>query len=95
VRETFIFNAPTWLDEVRDPEVMEIDLGRLRAFTAPALLTMGDQSPPFFRLVVGRIAGALSHASVHTYAGAGHVPHLSHPDEYLRVVGRFIVARLT
>jgi pimeloyl-ACP methyl ester carboxylesterase len=92
VRETFIFNAPTWLDEVRDPEVMEIDLGRLRAFTAPALLTMGDQSPPFFRLVVGRIAGALSYASVHTYAGAGHVPQLSHPDEYLRVVGRFIAA---
>jgi pimeloyl-ACP methyl ester carboxylesterase len=90
VRETFIFNAPTWLDEVQDPEAMEFDLGRLRSFAAPALLTMGDQSPPFFPRVVGRVAGILPHAETHTYAGAGHVPHLSHPEEYLRVVTTFI-----
>jgi pimeloyl-ACP methyl ester carboxylesterase len=93
VRETFIFNAPTWLDEMRDPAVMALDLDRLRTFDAPVLLTMGDQSPPFFPLVVGRIAGVLSHAETHTYAGAGHVPHLSHPEEYLRVVTGFIEAR--
>lgn len=94
VRETFIFNGPTWLDEMRDPDVMELDLGRLHDFAVPALLTMGDQSPSFFPLVVDRIAGALPHAETHTYAGAGHVPHLSHPEEYLRVVTRFIEARV-
>jgi pimeloyl-ACP methyl ester carboxylesterase len=93
VRETFIFNAPTWLDEVKDPDVLELDLSRLRTFAAPALLTMGDRSPPLFPLVVGRIAGTLPHAETHTYAGAGHVPHLSHPEEYLRVVTRFMAAR--
>lgn len=90
VRETFIFNASTWLDEVQDPDAMELDLSRLRTFAAPALLTVGDQSPPFFSLVVERMVGALSQAETHTYAGAGHVPHLSHPEEYLRVVTRFI-----
>ncbi len=49
VRETFIFNTPTWLDEVQDPDVLALDLAGLRTFAAPALLTMGDQSPPFVR----------------------------------------------
>lgn len=56
VRDTFVNNAPTWLDEVHDPEAIELDLSGLRGFTAPALLTIGDQSPPFFPLVVDRIA---------------------------------------
>lgn len=90
VRDTFVFNAATWLDEVRDPEAMEIDLTRLREFSAPTLLTIGEQSPPFFALVVGRIARSLPQAATRTYAGAGHVPHLSHPEEYVRVVTQFI-----
>lgn len=90
VRDTFVFNAPTWLDEIRDPEAMETDLTRLRGFSAPTLLTVGEQSPPFFALVVGRIARSLPQAATRTYAGAGHVPHLSHPEEYVRVVTAFI-----
>jgi pimeloyl-ACP methyl ester carboxylesterase len=90
VRETFIFNAPTWLDELQDPEARELDLSRLSTFTRPLLLTMGGQSPPFFPPVVARIAAALPHAETHTYEGAGHVPHVSHPEEFLRVVAAFI-----
>jgi pimeloyl-ACP methyl ester carboxylesterase len=86
VRETFVFNAPTWLDEIRDPEALEIDLNGLRGFSAPALLTTGDQSPPFFSLVVDRITAVMPDARIRTYGGAGHVPHLSHSDEYVRVV---------
>jgi pimeloyl-ACP methyl ester carboxylesterase len=89
VRETFIFNAPTWLDEVHDPDALELDLSALSGFSAPALLTIGDQSAPFFPLVVDRIAAAMPRASLRTYAGAGHVPHLSHPEEYVRVVTDF------
>lgn len=93
VRETFVFNAPTWLDEVHDPEALELDLLGLRRFSAPALLTIGDQSAPFFPLVVDRVAAAMPHARMRTYAGAGHVPHLSHPEEYVRVVTEFITGR--
>lgn len=92
VRDTFVFNASTWLDEVRDPEVMEIDLSRLRSFSAAVLLTVGGQSPPFFSLVVDRIAEALPHAERQTFAEAGHVPHLSHPEEHVRAVTSFIKA---
>ncbi|HJU75877.1 MAG TPA: alpha/beta hydrolase [Gemmatimonadaceae bacterium] len=90
VRNTFVFNASTWLDEVRDPEVMEIELDRLHGFPAPTLLSIGERSPPFFALVAGRLARALSHAVRQTYPGAGHVPHLSHPENYVRVITEFI-----
>lgn len=90
LRETFVFNAPTWLDEFNDPGALTIELDRLRRFGVPALLTIGDQSPPFFPLVVRRVADALPGARVHTFAGAGHVPHLSHPDLFVRTVREFI-----
>ena len=89
-RDTFVFNAPTWLDELHDPEALEIDVSGLRGFAAPALLTIGDQSAPFFPLVVDRVAAAMPRAKTRTYAGSGHVPHLSHPEEYVRVVAAFI-----
>jgi pimeloyl-ACP methyl ester carboxylesterase len=90
VRETFVFNAPTWLDEVHDPEALEIDLTGLRRFAAPALLTLGDQSAPFFPPAVNRVASAMPNARTRPYVGAGHVPHLSHPAEYVEVVTEFI-----
>jgi len=93
VRETFVANAPTWLDEMHDPEALELDLGGLRAFLRPALLSTGDQSPPFFPLVIRRIASALPRAALRTYAGAGHVPHVSHPEEYVRVLTEFVKGR--
>jgi pimeloyl-ACP methyl ester carboxylesterase len=89
-RETFIFNAPTWLDEVRDPSAPSMDLKTLRGFSAPTLLTMGDQSLPFFAPVVQRIAREMPEALTHTYRGAAHVPHLSHPEEFVGVVTEFI-----
>lgn len=88
-RDIFVNNALTWLDEVQESEALDIDLNGLRDFTAPVLLTNGDQSPPFFPLVVDRIAAVMPQASVHTYGGAGHVPHQSHAEEYVRVVTAF------
>ena len=90
VKDTFVSNAATWLDEVNDKDALEMDLDGLRGFTAPALLTMGDQSPPFFPPVVERVAAAMPRAEMRTYAGAGHVPHVSHPEQYVRVVAEFI-----
>lgn len=90
VRDIFVFNAPTWLDEMRDPEVMALDVAQLRGFAAPTLLTAGDQSPPFFPAVVARIAEALPHAETRTLAKAGHVPQRSHPEEYGRIVTSFL-----
>ncbi len=53
-------------------------------------MSQGDQSPPFFEPILEQIAGALPRARRHVFPGAGHVPHLSHPDDYALVVGNFI-----
>jgi len=44
-RQTFIFNAPTWIDEMNEPEnAMRVDLARLAVFNHPVLLSEGDES---------------------------------------------------
>ncbi len=90
VRDTFIFNAPTWLDELREPQSLSLDLDRLSSFSAPTLLSVGGASPPFFPMVVERLAQALPGAQRHLFPHAGHVPHLSHPDEYVPTITGFI-----
>jgi len=90
MKKTYIFNALTWLDEIRDPEALTIDLGSLPRFSGPVRLTTGDSSPAFFRLVVDTIARNLPGAEVRTFAGAGHVPHLSHSAEYVESVTSFM-----
>jgi pimeloyl-ACP methyl ester carboxylesterase len=90
MRQTFVFNAPTWMDEVREQlSVMTVDLPRLAAFTQPLLMTRGDQSPPFFYAILDKIATAVPHVKQYTFRGAGHVPHLTHADEFVRVVTEF------
>jgi hypothetical protein len=56
MRQTFVFNASTWLDEMNEQGAFALDLGPLTAFDRPALISLGDQSPPFFRTI-------LAHAS--------------------------------
>jgi pimeloyl-ACP methyl ester carboxylesterase len=91
MRRTFVFNAPTWLDEMNEPEsVMTLDLSRLSRFTRPLLITRGDQSPPFFSAILDKIAAAVPQAQQYTFRGAGHVPHLTHAEEYVRIVTGFV-----
>lgn len=89
-RNAFTYNAPTWLDEMQEPEALAMQLDLLSNFSAPTLLTLGGNSAPFFPLVVKRVAAAIPYARQHVYPNAGHIPHLSHPDEYVHVVNGFI-----
>ena len=90
LKETFITNAPTFLDEAHDPEQLAFDLAWIKAFHGPSLLTTGDQSPPIFAPVVEKVANVLSNASVATFPGAGHIPHVTHPDAYAEALMAFI-----
>jgi pimeloyl-ACP methyl ester carboxylesterase len=89
VQQTFIKNAPTFLDEANDPEQLAFDLDWIRAFPAPVLLTTGDQSPPTFAPVVAKLADVLPNAEVVTLSGAGHIPHTTHPDAYVDAILAF------
>ena len=91
-KRTCINNAPTFLDEERDPEAGTLDLRALARFSRPALLTVGSASPPLFPPVVARVREAISGARQHTFEGAGHVPHSTHPDHYVDIVTSFVQA---
>ncbi|MER7462324.1 alpha/beta hydrolase [Streptomyces sp. NPDC097981] len=82
VRETFLTNAPTFLDEQADPQWASLDVERLSGYTGPALLTKGTESPPWFESIVSRLSEALPESKVHTFEGAGHIPHVTHPTAY-------------
>ncbi len=92
VRETFTNNGLTYVNEAEDPAWAELDIEALNDFSSPALLSEGDQSPPWFPVIIGRLAEVVQRSERHVYRGAGHVPHMTHPDEYVTTVTDFIVS---
>jgi pimeloyl-ACP methyl ester carboxylesterase len=90
VREGFIANAPTYLGELRDPDSVRVDPAQLERIEAPLLLTQGDRSPAWFAPLLDHLVEALPTAERRTIAGAGHVPAVSHPEEYASIVREFL-----
>lgn len=84
-----IANAPTFAEEMRDPTALVADVEALAALDRPVSLTQGDQSPPFFGQIIARLSEAMPQAQVKTLAGAGHLPHVTHPAEWVAVVKQF------
>jgi pimeloyl-ACP methyl ester carboxylesterase len=84
-RHLMVDNATTFLGDVRDPKLLFVNLAALAAKAMPTLITSGDQSPAWFGVIVDRLASALPHASRHRFAGAGHLPMVTHVDEYVAV----------
>ena len=74
----------------RSPNRFRSTCNDWRRSRRPPLVSLGGQSPPFFPAAVERVAAALPHARRYRFEQAGHVPHLSHPDEYVRVVTDFL-----
>ncbi len=89
-RQTFVENAPTFLDETKDPEQLAFDSAWVRGFSAPALLTSGDQSPPTFAPVVAQLAGVLPNAEAIVLQGTGHIPQVTHADAYVEAIRSFV-----
>jgi pimeloyl-ACP methyl ester carboxylesterase len=85
----FIANSDTWLDQTRDPMGANVDLEALSQFRKPSLLSYGGKSPPFFKPIIEKLAKTIPGSKVLSYAEAGHTPHISHPDEFVRRVTSF------
>ncbi|MEU6041398.1 alpha/beta hydrolase [Actinomadura sp. NPDC047616] len=62
----------------------------LGALTVPALVVVGDRDTVTGPAESGAIAAALPHARLEVLAGAGHVANQQRPDEFNRVVLRFL-----
>jgi pimeloyl-ACP methyl ester carboxylesterase len=72
---------------MRDETSLCVDTAALASTSVPLMLTRGTESPALFAAVIGEVASLVPTARVEVIEGAGHVPHSTHPDEW--------VARLT
>lgn len=88
-RERMIRNAPTFLDELRQPFRLRVDLDRLAHFDRPVLLTEGAQSPRLRGLSMDALTRALPHAERRTLAGTAHLPHVTDPENYALLMEEF------
>jgi pimeloyl-ACP methyl ester carboxylesterase len=92
-KQIMIRNAPTFLDEVRDPDGLGIDREGLAEFDAPTLLSDGDQSPAMYAKVIERLQPIFPDCERRTLQGAAHLPQLTHPAEYTEMIVDFARAR--
>jgi pimeloyl-ACP methyl ester carboxylesterase len=90
MRELFVANAPTFLDECRDPDALRMDFDPLAGFDKPTLLSSRSEARPFFGAVADTIASRIPASDRITLAGADHVPHISTPDRYAELVTGFV-----
>ncbi len=96
LREVFVGNALTFLDEAHDPDSERLDLDQLQRFDRPVLLTKGTTSPSFLIAIVDTIASVLSRFEIETIESAGHNPHQTTTGPYIDLVRRFVdAARVT
>ncbi|MGH2982578.1 MAG: alpha/beta fold hydrolase [Solirubrobacterales bacterium] len=82
-------NADTFAGELADDGWAAIDLEALGRSTVPTLLTQGDQSPPFFSKIIAQLDQAMDGAELKTLPGAGHIPQITHPADYMALIRRF------
>ena len=88
VRDKFVRNAPTFLDERRDPNQLTIDPEALSALRMPVRLTQGSESPPIFSRVIDRLERLIPNVTRETIQGAGHVPQRTTPEAYVEATKR-------
>ncbi len=86
LRHSYIRNAPTFLDELRDPDGYDLELADLDGFTETVLLTQGDGRDPMRTAVLDTIDLALPKAERHVYPGGGREPQVAEPAEFARVI---------
>jgi pimeloyl-ACP methyl ester carboxylesterase len=90
-RAIFVQNAPTFLDELQDPNVLKIGEDALSRLEIPVRLTDGSESPPVFRRAIDRLTELIPRVTRETIEGAEHVPHLTGPERYVELTRRAVL----
>lgn len=92
VKAMFVRNAPTFLDELQDPEQLWVDTEALGSVAIPVHLSQGSESPPMFARILDRLERAIPRVTRETIDGAAHVPQLTTPDAFVESTRRAIQA---
>jgi pimeloyl-ACP methyl ester carboxylesterase len=92
-QQQFLRNAERWSEEFDDPEAIRPEARGLADLLMPVLLTSGERSPPFLRRVNAALAESLRNVNVLTIPDAGHVPHITAPQQYAGLLLNFLLER--
>ena len=79
-------SAPSFVDDVNDPDPWSVDLDLLGEFPRPVLLTHGALSPAWYRVTIDEIAESVPSADRVEVPYAGHGAHVDQPSEYARII---------
>lgn len=88
--QKFVDNAHTFLEEQKDPDWMKLNTVALSRFTRPALLTYGENSDRFFRIILEKLVKIIPGSELMELPGMGHVPQTTHPQKYAGIIRSFI-----
>lgn len=91
-RQELVDNAPTYLDEIRDPENEFFDPKWIAEFAGPVLLTRGQGLDVLVDPMYERVAELLPAVRFQTIREGGHVPQRYAPEAYAEALQRFIGA---
>ena len=80
-REVMLANAWTVVDMLEDPAWAQLDTDALAGTGVPVLVTDGDASPGWLRQIAAAVGTLVPDVERLTYAGAGHMPHITHPAD--------------
>jgi pimeloyl-ACP methyl ester carboxylesterase len=85
LRRAAMGNAQTFIDLREDPDWATLDIAGLARVPRPILMTVGETSPDWLRQAARALAEAAG-IPTREIGGAGHSPHLTHPDALVAVV---------
>ncbi len=88
------FRQVSWklINEVRSLSADTTSLATYATVVAPTLFLTGETSPGIERRVVEALAGALPHASLQRFPGAGHMAPITHAGPVNEAIVRHIAA---
>lgn len=90
LRDVLEANARTALDDLREAYQAEtVDMEALGTTRVPLLVSLGTESPPMESAAARELARRVP-ARLEAVAGAGHIPHRTHPDDYVALLTAFI-----
>jgi len=69
------FDSSEWLKEIK----------------AQTLVVTGDQDIILLPELSKKMAAEIPHAQLHCFENCGHIPHIEYPQEYVRVIKKFLV----
>lgn len=93
LRSIITANAATVQDDLRDGwDAGSVDMDALAVLSVPILISSGTASPKMEAAAAAELNRRLPAASLEMIEGAGHIPHRSHPDEYVAMLTSFFDA---